>query len=268
MQKINDFFHFLWFSFIIDMKRLFVYPVSFWFTFITIPFFSLVQIVFLETIYSQTNVFAGYTKFEAYVLFGTFKIVQSLGFLFFYNRLSEFKSLIRGEDYETFDSALTKPVDSQIYTTLGKYNIGNISSVIVGICIVWYGIHNGNIHISYLNILPYLFLIFLGTCIMYLTFLFLNTLSFWAEEFQATEGLWDVYQNLGRNPTKLYSGFFGIIFNVLVPITLMSGIPSNVLLGKMPIITVAIYSGIIFGLFILTRLFWKFSLKKYSSFSS
>jgi ABC-type uncharacterized transport system permease subunit len=82
--------------FVMELKKTIAYPASFWMVVLTIPLYSIIQIVFLETIYSNTSNFAGYTKYEGYILFGTFSIVQTIGHLFFHLRLADLKGLIRG----------------------------------------------------------------------------------------------------------------------------------------------------------------------------
>ena len=56
---------------IFNLKTTIAYPTSFWFGTVTIPLWALVQILFIETIYGQTDSFLGYTRYENYVLFGT-----------------------------------------------------------------------------------------------------------------------------------------------------------------------------------------------------
>ena len=265
---IKTIFNFLKISFTLNLKKMIAFPASFWLTFFTIPFYSLVQIVFVESIYGQTTDFAGYSKYEAYILFGTFRIVQGLGFLVFYNRLSELRALIRGDGEETFDMVLTKPIDAQLYSTVGGFNLGNLSSFAVGAFIVFFGVTKAGLHLNVLNIAAYLGLMMLGVFLMYVTFLLLSTLVFWFDNLEGTEGLWDAFQTYGQYPSALYHGTVGVIFNFVVPITLMAGLPVEILLGKIPLYMFLIYTFIIASLFLLSRAFWNFAIKKYSSFSS
>lgn len=255
-------------SFIQELKKTLAYPISFWLVVFTIPLYSLIQIVFLESIYSQTSNFVGYSKYEAYVLFGTFAIVQNLGYFAFKNRLSDLKNLINGWSLESLDLALVKPVDSQIFATLGKYNFGTISPFIIGVIIVWYGLSHQPHLLSIFSITSYLFLMVMGMLIFYLTLLFFSTFLFWYPDLQMTENLWESTQDIGQYPSGLYHGTIGIILNFIIPLTLMAGIPVDFLFRKTPYYMFFVYLIVVIILFLLTRLFWKSAIKKYSSSSS
>jgi len=251
-----------------DIKRVMISPVTFWMVFLIVPLYSLLQILFLETVFTHTNSFLGYSKYEGYVLMGTYRIVQAMGFFFFVGRLSELKNLLRGTDHETFDTVLTKPIDSQLYGTMGKYMLGNIGPFFIGILITVYGM----IHLDYVptagGIISYIFLAFLGTLVMYFSLFILQMLLFWSPELQFTEAIWDNAQQFGKYPSALYQGGIGILVNLMFPITLMAAIPSEFLFGKIPAYMLLTYTGSIFVLFIITRLVWKFALQRYASFSS
>ncbi len=259
---------FLQLSFVQELKKTLAYPTTFWIIVFIIPLYSLIQIVFLESIYSHTGSFVGYSKFEAYVLFGTYTIVQALGHFAFYNRLSELGNLIRGGSQESFDLTLIKPVDSQVFATLGKFNFGNIAPFIIGVSLVLYGLNHQPHLLGAFNIFSYLLLTAMGIMLFYLLFLFFSTFLFWQPDLQMTEDLWESVQSFGQYPPNLYHGPVGVLFNLVIPITLMAGIPTNFLFAKTPAYMLLFYLGIGALLLILTRLFWKTAIKKYSSSSS
>lgn len=259
---------FLRLSFIQELKKTLAYPTTFWIIVLIIPLNSLIQIIFLESIYSFTSNFIGYSKYEAYVLFGTYTIVQSLGHFAFYNRLSELGNLIRGGSQETLDLALIKPIDSQVFATLGKFNFGNIAPFFVAVFVVWHGLSSQPQLLNIFNIGSYLLLTIMGVMIFYLSFLFISTFLFWQPDLQMTEDLWESVQSFGQYPPNLYHGLVGIIFNFVIPITLMAGIPTNFLFAKTSAPLLILYLAIMVFLFYLTRLFWMIAIKKYSSSSS
>ncbi len=253
---------------LLELKKTIAYPASFWMVVITIPLYSLIQIAFLETIYSQTSNFIGYSKYEAYILFGTFTLVQAIGHLFLYNRLSDMKDLIRGGGQESFDTALTKPIDTQIYTTIGRFNFGNIAPFIVAIFIIVYGFWHEPHLVTIFDFVSYCLIILMGVLFFYLSLLFISTFLFWNPELQVTEALWEEFLSFGKYPSNLYGGMAGAIFNLIIPITLMASIPVEFLLERKPFYMLIVYFGITILLFLFTRLFWNVAIKKYSSFSS
>lgn len=255
-------------GFVFDVKSNIAYPTTFWFAVITIPLWAFIQILFIETIYGLTDNFLGYTKFDNYVLFGTFKLVQSLAAIFFFVRLEDLADKIRGKSDWSLDTMLLKPIDSQIFATTGKYWFGSISAMMAGIGMIIYGLGGGLQVVTIFNLVGFLYLVILGVLLLYLLFLFIQTWLFWFEYLQIGEALWFTSHAFGQYPRAMYKGWSGMFFNIVFPITLMASVPTEFLFGKLSIFVLGQYTLIIAILFYLTRQFWLYSIRKYSSFSS
>ena len=256
--------------FLLDIQQTLAYPASFWTVAITTPLFTLISLVFLEVIYGQTTTFLGYSRYEAYVLFGTFSLVQAIGHFYFFNRLIEFKRMVSvgSTSTESFDSVLTKPVDSQIIGTLGKLSLGNISPMIVSLGVVLYGLLREPHAIPWSGVVTYLLGIVLGVIIFYLLFLVISTVLFWHPQLRITDALADSLYAFGQYPSGLYQGGLSILFNLFLPLTLMASIPVEFLFGERQPIDILLYLALVLGLCLLARRFWQFAIKRYSSFSS
>lgn len=267
-DQIKKLWNYYKLGFIFDIKSNIAYPTTFWFAFITIPLWGLIQILMIETIYGLTDSFLGYTKFENYVLFGTFKLVQSLASLIFFVRLEDLADKIRGKSDWSLDTMLLKPIDSQVFATTGKFWFGSISSALAGAGMIAYGLYHEPHAIGIGQILGYSYSVMLGILFLYLLFLFIQTWLFWLEYLQIGESLWFTTQAFGQYPRQMYKNWGSVFFNIVFPITLMASVPVEFLYGKIPFSVLGIYTVIIGVLFYLTRLFWQHSIKKYSSFSS
>ncbi len=255
-------------NFRLDLKSLIAYPETFWFAITTIPLWSLLQILFIETIYGQIDSFLGYTRFENYVLFGTYKIIQSSAVTLFMVQLESLTERIRGTDSWSLDMMLLKPIDSQIFATMGRIWFGSATAFLVGVSMVVYGLINEPHAIMLVQILTYVFAVVLGIILFYILYFFIQTWLFWFEYLQVGETLWFTIQDMGQYPRNLYRGWLGILLNVAVPVTLAASIPSDFLFGRMPLWQLIMYTLIVMMLFYLSRKFWQYSIRKYSSFSS
>lgn len=255
-------------NFKLDLKSLMAYPTTFWFAVVTIPMWSLIQIVLIETIYGQVDNFLGYTRHENYVLFGTWKMVQSLATIFFMIQLEELVERIRGNDSWSLDMMLLKPIDSQIFATTGRYWFGSISSLLVGMAMIGYGLVSEPHAIALINILSYLLAVGLAVVLFYLIYFFIQTWLFWVEYLQVGEQLWFTLQDLGQYPRRLYQGGLGVLLNIVFPITLAAAVPVEFLFGKIPWYHMGSFVLSVGVMAYLTRRFWQYSIKKYSSFSS
>jgi ABC-2 type transport system permease protein len=255
-------------NFKLDLKSLIAYPATFWFAAATIPLWSLLQVMLIETIYGQVDNFLGYTRYENYVLFGTWKLVQSFSTIFFMIQLEELTERIRGNDTWSLDMMLLKPIDSQIFATTGRYWFGSISSLLVGGAMIGYGLMQEPHVMNLLNILTYGFSVGLAVALFYFTYLFIQTWLFWVEYLQVGQELWFTITDLGQYPRKLYQGGMGVLLNIVFPITLAGAVPVDFLFGRMPWYTLGIFVVSVGLIGYLTRRFWQYSIKKYSSFSS
>ncbi|KKU89144.1 MAG: hypothetical protein UY18_C0003G0031 [Microgenomates group bacterium GW2011_GWF2_47_9] len=268
MNRLGRLARYYWCSLKADLKATIAYPSSFWMAFLSIPLWALVQIAFIETIYGQTGDFVGFSKYETYALYGTYKIVQSLTVIFFYVRLYDLAEKIRGSSDWSLDMMLLKPIDSQLFVTTGRFWLGSISSLVVGGAIFWYGLSK-EVHVfSALQIFMYLFVILLAVVFLYTLYLIVQTCMFWLDYTQAGEYLWTFYQHFAKYPRAIYHGGVGMLVNVLLPITIMASLPLEYLLGRVGV-SEAVYAFLaVAGLFVFGRWFWLRSIKNYSSFGS
>lgn len=265
MKQIVNYFRL---SLIFDLKATMAYPTTFWFAFWAIPLWSLIQILFIETIYAQTDSFLGYSKYENYLLFGTFKLVQSVAVILFFVRLEDLTDKIRGTSDWSLDTMLLKPIDSQLYATTGKFWFGSISSVATGIGLMAYGLVREPHLLTVWNWLAFAYTAGLGVILFYLLYLFIQTWLFWFEYLQIGEDMWFAMQEFGQFPRRLYSGWSGVVMNLAIPLTLSAAVPVDYLLGRIEPWRLLLYTAIIGFLFTLCRRFWQYSIRKYSSYSS
>lgn len=268
VKVLRKIWHYYRINFVLDLKAKIAYPGSFWVAFWTIPMWALIQIMFIETVYGQVDYFLGYDKWQNYILFGTYKIVQSLAVTLFMVQLDELPSRVRGEDNWSLDVMLLKPIDSQIFVTMGRFWFGSLGAMAVGGVMLSYGWwHQGKL-LCLGSLLAYLSAVILGVWLLYLLYLFIQSWIFWFEYLQVGEQLWFEVQDMGQYPRRLYQGSMGILLNVVVPITLAAAVPVELLLGQMSAWWLVGYGIVMMGLTLLTRKFWLFSLRKYASFSS
>lgn len=265
---LKHFFTYQKIGFVFDLKQTMAYPASFWLAMLVFPLWSVVSILFVEAIYGQTETFLGYTKYQMYVMFGSYRIVSNFSYFLVLKRLYDLKNLIRGNSQETFDMVLLKPVDTQVYGTTGRFSFYEFSQLFVGFALIAIGISKENVTFSPYNIFAYLILIICAVVLMYCVYLFLRCLIFWFQEFEVSEGLFETFRGFGKYPPELYQGSFGLLFNIIFPVTLTGGIPAAFLYGRIPWYLLFFYIGIVTLIFYLTRKFWQLSIKKYTSFSS
>jgi ABC-2 type transport system permease protein len=107
-----------------------------------------------------------------------------------------------------------------------------------------------------------------GALIIYSFFLILATLSFW---FVRVENILTIFQSMyeaGRWPVSLYPGWLRYGLTFIVPVAFATTVPAEALTGRLNWETLLGAVVLAIGLFIVSRLFWRFGLRHYSGTSA
>ncbi|MEK7127289.1 MAG: ABC-2 family transporter protein, partial [Patescibacteria group bacterium] len=117
----------------------------------------ILNVLMVNFIFSKVNEIAGWQKNELFLLMGTYYIVWGIFFGLFIQNLSRINKYVsRGE----LDLFLTKPVDSQFYTsTRVTIDFGEAATLVTGIYLVFLSLGQLNIHPSLISSVIYILLI-------------------------------------------------------------------------------------------------------------
>ncbi len=227
---------------------------------------SLVGSIFLLTIFFQnTDNIGGWTFEQALVIQGIYTILNGITNTWFNPNLTEIVKHIREG---TLDFILIKPIDSQFFISLKKIAPSGFLEIIIGFALLSYCISINQININ----LGFLFLclttLFCSITILYsLWFLISSTTIWFVKTWNATEVLRS-FLYIGRFPLSSFSFSLRIFFSIFIPIAFITTIPSEVFIGIAQIWKI-LFELIVAGIFfIVSRRFWLFALKYYTSASS
>ena len=168
----------------------------------------------------------------------------------------------------TLDFVLLKPIDSQFFISLKKLNPSGFLEIMVGFFLLFFCIRINQINLN-LSFLTLSFItISCSICILYSLWFFISTTTIWfVKTWNAIEVLRS-FLYIGRFPLNSFSFSLRIFFSVFIPIAFITTIPSEVFLGiseLWKILLELFVSGIFF---LVSRRFWLFALKFYTSASS
>ena len=226
------------------------------------------QIVFLEVIYGKVDNIAGWSKWECVLLVGTHQITSQIFQAFFYVNLAELPELIRTG---RLDLNLLLPVDAQFAVSTRKFGMDNVVNALVGVAIVVFSLFKLQLVPSAMQIALYVLAIGFGVAIHYAVLFGLATAAFWIVRAQGLiYGYFNVF-NIARFPDSIFPyGVFRVIFTYFIPVIIVANVPARTLARAMEspwngLLQLAI--GTVF-IVALTRGFWHFALRRYSSASS
>lgn len=248
-----------------SLIKLMAYRVNFFLIFITNFAYFAVQLIFLQVIFSKVDSLAGWTKYEMIFYIGTFNLIDSLWVFGPYFNLINIPELIRTG---MLDYYITKPVNSQFIVSLRNVEIGSFISILTGVSIIGYALAAGNLPLTFGKLILYIIAIFHALVVEYAVYFILTCLSFWTVKTDFVEALHGIICYFSTRPVDIYKGFIHIILSYILPYGFAMTIAS-----KSAVKSIATGEYIAFILlswcfFIASILFWRFSLRSYSSASS
>ena len=227
---------------------------------------SLLGSIFLLTIFFQNSEKIGGWQFEqALIIQGIYTLLNGITNTWFNPNLTEIVKHIREG---TLDFVLIKPIDSQFFISLKKIAPSGILEMILGIALLFYCIEVNQINLNLSFLILSTCTIFCSIVILYsLWFLISSTTIWFVKTWNATEVLRS-FLYIGRFPLSSFSFSLRIFFSIFIPIAFITSIPSEVFLGLAPLwkILLEIFVSSIFLL--VSRKFWIYALKFYTSASS
>jgi ABC-2 type transport system permease protein len=225
------------------------------------------QIVFVDVLFLYTDRIGDWTKWEVVLLIGTHQIVSQIFQAFFYVNLAHLPELVRTGK---LDLLLLLPVDAQFAVSTRQFGLDNVVNAGIGAAFVVFSLGKLGIVPQPVQIFCYALAVAMGAAVHYAIMLILASMSFWIVRAQ---GLIYGYFNLvsiSRYPDQVFGGLFKLIFTWLIPVIVVANAPARILaragsqpLG--PLLQLAAAALLALG---LSRLFWLFALRRYSSASS
>lgn len=224
------------------------------------------QLSFIAVIYAHTDRIGDWTKWEVVLLMGASHFIQQIFQAFFLTNCTELSELIRTGK---LDFMLLLPVNTRFLISLRKVDLGSFVNAASALAVVGYALHQLGRVPGALEILGFGLLALAGILIHYALMFLLSSISFWTVRAQGI--VWGYYSlfNIARLPDSAFRGPFKAVFTFVVPMILVANVPAKVLLEKLrsPFEVLLL---VVMMLLCATasELFWRFSVKRYTSASS
>lgn len=249
----------------LNLSSLIVYPANFYNSLIATvawSFFSLYSIVLLTT---GVRVVFGMTRGEILLLNGVYGMIIAIFHVLFSYNFARFSSVIhKGE----LDSVLLKPIDSQFLLSFWLFGWVSISRILISVVYVAVLIDQLGITVGFTD---YIVFFVLGGCailLLYSLWYMVITLTIW---FTRTSNLVELMFNItgvARYPKAMFAQSAQIVPLFLFPILLMINTPARVYLHRVSTFDAAMLIILAGTFFVISRKFWRFALRFYTSASS
>ncbi len=217
----------------------------------------------VSILFGDTNSVGGWSFLEAAVVLGVFTLFDGLMSMLLTPNLNR---IAEGVRTGTMDFTLLKPIDAQFLVSFRNVNILRLPDVLLGAGImVWALAQLGS---SPLGIGLGLALLLTAYAIVYSIWFMLSTSAFWFVRVEnITELFWGFYR-AGQFPVTAFPGWVRVFFTFVIPIAFITTVPAEAFTGKLETVNLAIALLIAVVLLVVSRWFWRFALRSYTSASS
>jgi len=168
----------------------------------------------------------------------------------------------------TLDFIITKPVDTQFWISIRKFEFGQLGTFLAGTVMVVVGVVTAHLHPTFAQWAGYLILVAASLLIFYSFNLILMTTGIWLVRVDNLWVLGETLTQISRFPIDIYSAGLKRLFIYFVPLAFIATIPSSQL--KSGFDPRMIILGLVWAVCFLlaARWFWRFALTHYASASS
>ncbi|NJR63250.1 MAG: ABC transporter permease [Cyanobacteria bacterium CRU_2_1] len=226
--------------------------------------FGLIGSLFaLSLFYQDGYTFEGWSWEEALIVLGIFTVLQGFASTFLAPNLNQ---IVRQVQLGTLDFVLLKPISSQFWLSTRTVSPWGLPDLIFGFILMGYAGSQLSVSIdAYLiSTIPLLF----GLLILYSLWFMLGATSIWfVKIYNVTEVLRGLLE-AGRFPMAAYPVAYRFFFTFIIPVAFLTTIPAEALLNRVEMMWIMGAGGLAIVLLLISRAFWRFALRFYTSASS
>ena len=224
------------------------------------------QLTFMVVIYSHTERIGTWTKWEVVLLIGAAHFIQQIFTALFLVNCTQLSEHIRTGK---LDFMLLLPVNTRFLVSLRQVDLGGFVNAGSAVAVMVYAARELHLAPSAAQITGFLALCVIGLLIHYSLMFLLAAISFWTVKAQGiVYGYYNLF-NIARIPDAAFHGLFKAVFTFVLPILLVVNVPVKLLVNKLESPwELALLLAMALACFTLSELFWRLSLRRYTSASS
>jgi ABC-2 type transport system permease protein len=206
----------------------------------------------------------GWNSPEAIVVVGVFTLVEGFMGVFLYPNLNKIAEAVRTG---SMDFTLLKPLDSQFLVSARNVGILRVADLLIGLGMIVYATSQlGGVRLEGIAVAS--ILITASFASVYSIWLMLCTTAFWWVGVEnITELFWGFFR-AGQFPITAFPGWGRILFTFVIPVAFITTVPAEALVGRVQTAAALGALGVALLLVAVSRGFWRFALRNYTSASS
>jgi ABC-2 type transport system permease protein len=240
------------------------YRASFLLDFFVGAFSGLGILVPLWVVYQQVPEVGGWSWPEALLVTAFFLVLQGVIGTFVEPNLG---AVVEGVRSGQLDYLLLKPPDSQLVASLTLVAPARLWEVAAGLGAGAWAMQSLPTP-GVADVLLAFALQLSGLVAIYGLWIIVTTTSFWFVRVDNLRWLLTAAMDTGRWPVSIYKGWVRLMLTVVVPVAIVTSYPAMAVLGRIDGVLVAQAAAVALGMLVVSRLFWVYALRHYTSASS
>lgn len=224
-----------------------------------------IAVLTIHIFFYQTDELGGWVYADVLLLLGVFNMLQGcIDFALRPNMGRLLQHIRKG----TFDYVLTKPVDSMFYVSFRHLVFWRLIDVALGAGLILYALVQKHYIPSIADVVMFIISLSASLVLIYSLWMMLMTTAFWVIRIDDLSFVFNSFFETTRFPIGMYRGWLRIMLTYVLPAAFITSAPATALLGRWNGVT-TVLSIVVAGVFFwLSRRFWRYALRSYTSASS
>lgn len=219
----------------------------------------------LSLFFGQGRQLGGWSWQAALVVQGVYTLLDGVASTWLRPNLGAIVTHVREG---TLDFVLLKPIDSQFWLSLRTLSPAGLSEMALGVALIAWAAPRAGASLSPGGLLAAAVVLLAALLTLYALWFVLATTSIWfVKTWNATEVL-RAALTAGRFPISAYPPGVRLVFTLVLPVAFLTTVPAEVILGRGSAVAVASALLVAALSVTLSRMFWRFALRHYTSASS
>jgi len=224
------------------------------------------QLCFIGVLYLHTNSIGTWTQWQVVLLVGASSFIQQTYQAFFLVNCTNLSELVRTGK---MDFLLMLPINTRFLVSLRQVDLGAFVNAAFAVAIMVFAAGKLHLHPTAVQFFGFLALCGVGILVHYSLMFMLAAISFWTVRAQGI--VWGYYNlfNIARLPDDAFRGVFKVVFTFVLPVLLVSNVPTRVLADKLqsPVLWLLLL-GMAVVCALVSEWFWRLSVRRYTSAST
>jgi ABC-2 type transport system permease protein len=218
----------------------------------------------LSLFYTGSGNLGGWPFQQALLVMGVFTTLSGLTRVLLSPNLAR---IVEHTRTGTLDFVLLKPIDSQFWLSTRRISPWGIPDVLFGASMIGYAAIQ--LQLPAARLLWALVPLLWSCAIQYSLWFILASISIWYVKVHNVTEVFNALLAAGRYPIDaLPRGAYRFVFTFIVPVALLTTVPARVALSQATPGGLLLAAAFAVGAFAVSRAFWRFALRYYTSASS